>query len=37
MGARFIREIETGWPGWNLHEFDLDLDNASSHMHDPGR
>ena len=28
MGAQFIREVETGWPGWNLHEYRFDLTNG---------
>lgn len=25
MGARFVQEIETNWPGWRLHEFRVTL------------
>jgi GNAT superfamily N-acetyltransferase len=33
MGAQFIREIETGWPNWNLHEFRFDLPGNPSPRH----
>lgn len=33
MGARFIEEIPTSWPGWRLHSFDYTLRATHEQQH----